>query len=234
MLLSVNSPYRRRGLQVAMILCVGAASLAPLQATAGREGPLYEVRITNATYAQQFTPLLLVTHEVPVRLFEVGSAASAGLATLAEEGNVVPLRAVLDAEPKVNMTTAGAGLTNPGTTVTLSIRGRPFRDKLSLAAMLIPTNDAFVALDAVDLPVNGSVTYTARAYDAGSEVNDELCASIPGPAFAECGGPGGGGKPGGGEGFVHVHRGVQGVGDLDAADRTWQNPVAFIRITRVQ
>ena len=31
--------------------------------------------------------------------------------------------------------------------------------------------------------------FYARAYDSGSEVNDELCASIPGPDFEECGGP---------------------------------------------
>lgn len=234
MLSSPTCPARHRAADVAMIFCLGAASLAPLPAVAGRDGPLYEVHITNVTYAQQFTPLLLVTHEASVRLFELGAAPSTGLATLAEEGNVAPLRAVLDADPTVNMTTAGAGLTNGGSTVTLTIQGRPHRDKLSLAAMLIPTNDAFIALDAVPLPVHGSVTYTAQAYDAGSEVNDETCASIPGPAFTECGGgPGGGGKPGGGEGFVHVHRGIHGVGDFDPARRTWMNPVAVIRITRV-
>lgn len=230
---SLNRACRRRGAEVALTVCLCAAALVPLSAVAARDGPLYEVRITNAAYGQQFTPFLLVTHEAQVRLFEIGAAASPGLATLAEEGNVAPLRAVLDADPNVNMTAAGAGLTNPGSTVTLTIRGRPLRDKLSLAAMLIPTNDAFVALHAVDLPVHGSVTYVARAYDAGSERNDETCASIPGPAFAECGGPGGGGKPGGGEGFVHVHRGMHGVGNFDPADRTWMNPVAIIRIKRM-
>ncbi len=45
----------------------------------------------------------------------------------------------------------------------------------------------------------------ASAYDAGSERNDETCASIPGPDFVECGGPGTGGQPvGGEEGYVHA------------------------------
>lgn len=224
---------RRTVLQASLICGLFAAALAPLPAAAAREGPLYEVTITNATFNQQFTPLLLVTHESSVRLFEIGAPASSGLATLAEEGNVVPLRAVLDADPNVNMTTAGTGLTNAGTSVTLTIRGRPWRDRLSIAAMLIPTNDAFVALNGVELPFHGSATYTARAYDAGSERNDELCASIPGPNFPECGGPGGGGKPGNGEGFVHVHRGIHGVGNLLPENRTWQNPVAFISVKRV-
>lgn len=71
-------------------------------------------------------------------------------------------------------------------------------------------------------------------YEVGSEVNDELCSSIPGPFFAECGGPGGGARVGGGEGFVHVHRGVHGVGSLKASERDWRNPVASIRVRLVR
>jgi hypothetical protein len=218
----------------AVAFIFGAAVVAaPSPAAAARDGLLYEVTITNVTYRQQFTPLLLVTHEPSVRLFTLGMPAIPELATLAEEGNVGPLRVRLEASPDVNMTEAGSGLTNPGATTTLRIRARPFRDRLSLAAMLIPTNDAFLALDAVTLPLHGSATFDVRAYDAGSEVNDELCASIPGPSFSECGGPGGGGQAGNGEGYVHIHRGIHGVGDFDPAIRTWMNPVARVRVTRV-
>lgn len=31
-----------------------------------------------------------------------------------------------------------------------------------------------------------------------------------------------------GEGFIHVQRGVHGVGDLAAADYDWRNPVAEV------
>jgi hypothetical protein len=68
------------------------------------------------------------------------------------------------------------------------------------------------------------------AYDAGSEVNDELCASIPGP---DCGGAGAGSPVGGEEGYVHVHTGIHGIGDLDPSERDWRNPVAMITVTRV-
>ncbi|MBA4177703.1 MAG: hypothetical protein C0505_14275 [Leptothrix sp. (in: Bacteria)] len=71
------------------------------------------------------------------------------------------------------------------------------------------------------------------AYDAGSEVNDELCVPIPGPFFAECGGSGGGARPGGGEGFVHVHRGMHGTGDFKSSMRDWRNPVAQVRVRLV-
>ncbi len=233
MTLSIWNKPSKTAAQALAVLALVATAAIPLPAAATRDGPLYEVTITNATYGQQFTPVLLVTHRPSVSLFETGQPASAELSTLAEEGNVNPLRKVLEADPRVNMTEAGAGLTDPGATVTLMIRGHPYRDRLSLAMMLIPTNDAFVALNAVELPRFGSRTYSVRAYDAGSEINDELCGSIPGPNFNECGGPGAGGKPGNGEGFVHVHRGIHGVGDLVEANRAWLNPVAFIRIKRV-
>ena len=63
---------------------------------------------------------------------------------------------------------------------------------------------------------------------------DELCASIPGPNFVECGGNGGGGAPAGGEeGFVHIHAGMHGIGNFKAADRDWRNPVAQITVRRL-
>jgi hypothetical protein len=196
----------------------------------------YEVTVTNLTYQQRFTPLLLATHQPGIRLFTLGQPAVPELATLAEEGNVAPLRALLDASPLVQATTAASGLLDPGKSATFRIEANPWRHRLSLAAMLIPTNDAFVSLDAVQLPYPGwpAQSYTAIAYDAGSEVNDELCASIPGPFFVECGGSGGGARAGNGEGFVHVHRGIHGVGQIKAGDRDWRNPVATVRIRLVR
>jgi hypothetical protein len=216
-----------------LLLAGLAAAAFGAQASEGRW--TYEVTVTNLTYRQQFTPLLLVTHRPELRLFEAGAPARPELATLAEEGNVAPLRSLLDASAQVTSTTAGAGLLDPGKTVTLTIRGDPWRDRLSLAAMLIPTNDAFVALNAVPLPLPGHpARHTAIAYDAGSEVNDELCSSIPGPFFPECGGSGGGARVGNGEGFVHVHRGMHGVGSFQPAVRDWRNPVARITVRVVR
>lgn len=80
-----------------------------------------------------------------------------------------------------------------------------------MAAMILPTNDSFVALDSVALPLWGSRTYYAKSYDAGSENNDELCASIPGP---QCGGDGEFTAVDG-EGFVYISNGMHGIGDLE-------------------
>lgn len=68
------------------------------------------------------------------------------------------------------------------------------------------------------------------AYDAGRERNDELGASIPGPAFSECGCAGGGARVGQGEGFVHIHSGIHGAVSFNPSNRDWRNPVAKIVI----
>lgn len=58
---------------------------------------------------------------------------------------------------------------------------------------------------------------------------------IPGPFFAEGGGPGGGSAAmGGEEGYVHVHEGIHGIADLVVAERDWRNPVARVAIQRVR
>jgi hypothetical protein len=203
-------------------LALAALATAALGAQANEGRWTYEVTVTNITYKQQFTPLLLATHKPDIRFFTLGQLA--------------PLRTLLDGSPLVNATAAASGLLDPGKSMTFQIQGNPWRDRLSVAAMLIPTNDAFVALNAVQLPYPGwpAQNYTAIAYDAGSEVNDELCTSIPGPFFAECGGSGGGAKVNGGEGFAHVHRGVHGVGDLKPSVRDWRNPVAQVQVRLVR
>jgi hypothetical protein len=228
----MTTPFRSLSRRL-VLAGLAAAAFGGAQASEPRW--TYEVTVTNLTYRQQFTPLLLATHRPELRLFELGAPARPELATLAEEGNVAPLRSLLDTNPQVTATTAGGGLLDPGKSVTLTIRGNPWRDRLSLAAMLIPTNDAFVALDAVPLPLPGHPDkHVAIAYDAGSEVNDEQCSSIPGPLFAECGGSGGGARVGNGEGFVHVHRGMHGIGSFQPSVRDWRNPVARVTVRVVR
>lgn len=188
----------------------------------------YQVTVTNGTRGQTFTPRLAVVHNSG-NLFSVGQPALGEIATIAESGNVAPAMTLLQSVPDlVTDIEVGGGLLAPGGSQEVMVEGQPGQ-LLSILAMLIPTNDAFVAVNAVALPASGSMTVTARAYDAGSEPNDELCANIPGP---RCGGEGD--SPGvNGEGYVHIHGGIHGIGDLAAADYDWRNPVAFITITRM-
>lgn len=230
----MTSRFTALGLSLA--ICSSLAFSPAARADDDHEGARFEVTITNLTRGQQFTPILVASHKSNVKLFELGRPASTELAILAEEGNTAPLAAALSALPGTGQVVTGTGLTNPGASVTLIVDGRRGFGHFSVAAMLIPTNDAFVALNGVRLPRGNDVLkLTALAYDSGSERNDELCASIPGPLFTECGGSGGGGAPAGGEeGYVHVHAGMHGIGSFAAAARDWRNPVALITVRRMQ
>lgn len=216
-------------------LILGAAlaiglSTAQADGVTGGHGVTYNVTITNLTVGESFTPFLIASHRPADNLmFTLGGPPSDELAALAEGGDTGPLKAALDADGRVNTTTTSAGLLDPGKSVTIPIQARPGLERISLAAMLIPTNDGFVSVQNVHVPFGfHAATLYAPAYDAGSEPNDELCVSIPGPV---CGGQGG--SPGaGGEGFVHIHPGIHGIGDLKPAERDWRNPVAKIVIER--
>ncbi|MCI0504768.1 MAG: spondin domain-containing protein [Gammaproteobacteria bacterium] len=191
---------------------------------------VYEVTLTNLTPGQPIAPVMVAAHQPGMSFFVAGEAPSEELAALAEAGNGAPMAEKLRATPGFTAAEVGAGGTGPGQTSTLMIttaRG----DHLSLGAMLGNTNDAFVALTDVPLPKGMQMTvYMASAYDAGSETNDELCATVPGPA---CGGEALS-PDDSGEGFVYIHNGIHGIGGLSAAEYDWRNPVAKIVIKRVQ
>lgn len=225
--------YRRMPALTTTVLALALVGQGTHDTVLAQAGSRYEVRITNLTPGQSFTPILGATHSAAAAIFVPGTPASAELKTLAEEGNVAPLTAALNAMPaSVIEVTATTGLSGPGVTRSLTLMGGGTYNRLSLAAMLIPTNDAFIGLDTA-LPMGSEVKVVyAYAYDAGTEVNDELCASIPGPSFPECGGPGGGGSPGKGEGAIVISSGMLGVGNF-ARTRDWNNPVARVVIYRL-
>lgn len=210
-------------------LTTTVAALALLTATAAQadEGREYSVTITNLTKGQTFTPILAATHTSDIAYFELGQPAIAPLAEVAESGSTASLQGVLDSVPEyVFDTDNSGGLLGPGDSVTLSLNARGRYRLLSFAGMLIPTNDNFVALNSVRLPAR-SATYYALAYDAGSEENDELCASIPGPpCFGE------GNSVADGEGFIFIGNGIHGLGDLPPETYDWRNPVAKVVVTR--
>ena len=189
----------------------------------------YDVTITNITSGQTFTPLLVATHKRSISFFEAGQPAIDELATIAESGDIGPMTALLDSVPDLVYATENSeGLLGPGQSVTVRIATTRKFDRVSVAGMLIPTNDTFVALNSACLPYY-SESHSVPAYDAGSEYNDELCANIPGPV---CGGAGPSEEDG--EGFVHISSGIHGIGDLEPSAYDWRNPVARISIKRVK
>ena len=118
----------------------------------------------------------------------------------------------------------------PGDSVKLKVTVRGPFWLISAAGMLVSTNDGFFALTGGRVPFYGKNSVAVGAYDAGSETNSELCAFIPGPPC----GNGGVRDTGAAEGYVHVHSGIHGTGDLDPSMHDWRNPVAHISIRPVR
>ncbi len=175
----------------------------------------------------------MAAHKKGVKLFTPGAAASEELSMLAEGGATDPLADALLMDQRVGDVASSGGLLGPGETVTVHVPAAKKFNHVSLAAMLIPTNDAFIALNGVMAPRgHNMLMYQSPAFDAGSEVNDESCFNIPGP-FG-CDGTGEGYNPDDGEGYVHIHAGIHGIGDLDEAEYDWRNPVARVVIERVE
>jgi hypothetical protein len=192
----------------------------------------FEVTITNITQGQSFTPQLVVTHSASASLFELGGQASPALEQLAEGGATGPLQDELANAAREAMTVEG--LLEPGESVTAVI-GAHRTDRLSVAAMLIPTNDTFMALNGVPLPRgNRTVVHMVPAYDSGTEANDQDCINIPGP---RCEGEGYNPEPAAGdEGFIHIGNGFHLLGEgesiLGPEVYDWRNPVARVEVIR--
>jgi hypothetical protein len=209
--------------------CLLAISLFSVHGYADDSEGIYKVTITNLTRGQVFTPSIVLNHKQDVRLFTPGAPASKSLATLAESGNTDPLSMMMLMNPGVADIKTSDGLLYPGESTTVMLdrtEGFPY---ISLAAMMIPTNDGFISLNGVMAPQGDkSVMYLSPAYDAGSEENNEKCKNIPGPF---CGGAGVSEEDG--EGYVHIHAGIHGITNVPEDVFDWRNPVARIVIQRV-
>jgi hypothetical protein len=194
------------------------------------EGRRYGVTITNLTRGQVITPPVVIVHDAAFQLFSPGSAATPELAALAEEGDTAPLQGILPADPAVLGATTAPGPLMPGASVTVEVSVPGPYKYITAAGMLATSNDAFFAVRGERVPATGESTVEAAAYDAGSEANLELCRDIPGPPC----GNGGVRNTAGAEGYVHVHAGIHGIGDLDPAQHDWRNPVAEVRIAPIR
>ena len=196
----------------------------------------YEVTITNLTRGQVFSPPIVIAHDSKFSLFTLGDPASDELAALAEGGATGPLEGLIHGRyPSV--VAGGPIMPGDSASVKLEISKRSRSRLISVAGMLVSTNDALFAARDIWFLGRRNVIVMAPAYDAGSEKNTAACEDIPGPP---CGDPNE--HPADGEeGYVHVHAGIYGIApieDEDAprlipAERNWNNPVAKITIRRI-
>jgi hypothetical protein len=201
----------------------------------------FEITVTNLTNGQPLSPVAVIAHQNGYSVFSVGTAATAGLETLAEGGDNSALIAEADADAMVVTSASGAAPIGPAgsETVTIDVLESEMPGlTVSAVTMLVNTNDAITGFNGSsvsDMMAGDSASWRTIAYDTGTEANTEAAAHIPGPA-------------GGGEGFnaarddiadrVAMHSGVVSQDDgFAASDLTGQhrfdNPVAQIRIERI-
>ena len=142
-------------------------------AKASSEGT-YKVTITNLTGGQPMTPFVVATHSGSFGAFTSGSAASAGIQAIAENGGVPVLVGELSSNPKVfDVAVAGGAPVAPGATVSTFVDSDSGIRKLTIVSMLICTNDGFGGVNSLQLNASGSQTVYGFAYDAGTEINTE-------------------------------------------------------------
>lgn len=194
------------------------------------------VTLTNATHGVVFTPAVVAAHADTITVFQSGTAASAALTSQAEEGMTADLKAMYD-NAAANSAVADAPLTG-GNSVSFDLTTTGSNEYLSVTSMLLPTNDAFVGLSNWKIPTTpGTYRINLNAYDAGTENNDELAASIPGPEGLTGSGGTGVVATGDENGVIHIHRGNlgdtsadSGISDINSATQRWLNPVARLTV----
>ena len=153
-----------------------------------------QISITNnqATDGVYITPLLSILHDGALDTFNRGSAASASLEALAEEGDASGVAAeAMAAGAATGVILApdgfgGAPVLDPGETASILLDVDPMTNRyFSYLAMVIPSNDTFIgnenAMAWEVFDIAGGFTglgpiqiYSNQAWDAGTEENNGL------------------------------------------------------------
>lgn len=221
------------------------ALLTPPAAAGGVDR--FRVTLENLTSGQPFSPPVAATHKNSVAIFEVGRSVSGEAELLAENGDHLPMVQLLLSfqhlvtevvdfiVPLVPAGSSAGGFTDRAVVDIRADRG----DRLSLASMLICTNDGLAGIDRLKIK-RGGTTYRVLGFDAGSEENTELSVDLPdpcsvlGPVVLP-------GDPNGNENVavdmiphepVARHPGIAYVGDLGSA-HDWSGPVARLTVVRL-
>ena len=200
----------------------------------------FTVEIENLTNGIYFTPLLVAAHDSSTTLFQTGTTASASLEAMAEGGDISGLVDDIAGTAPTTAENPAGGLLAPGVSTTTEMFNTDgtANDFLSIVGMMLPTNDGFAGLNSWEIPeAAGTYTFTINGYDAGTEANDELSASIPAPIDFGTGTGGTGVSASDSNTSVHVHRGsigddnaTGGSSDLDNSVHRWLNPIARITV----
>ncbi len=230
------------------IVALGFATYAFYCTAASADDTTYKITIENLTSGQPLSPPVVATHRSNVRMFRVGRLASSELEAIAEDGNQIPMFDLFSAVSRVTeVVDIGRPLTPNGQVVgdftdavTFDIKADR-RDRLSMATMLICTNDGFTGLDRIRPPSKGAIIRWPNGYDAGTEDNTELSQDIVDPCSAlgpvALPGDPNGNKDEAVDTVPHApvqhHPNIAGTGDLAVDMHSWTDPVAKVTITRI-
>lgn len=206
-----------------------------------------DIKITNLTQGLHFTPILIAAHTADNQLFSAGTTASSELQMMAEGGDIsglVTTAASISADVVEN---PASGLLAPSMMTMTNLMTDDTNNRLTITAMILPTNDGFVGVNSWPIPTEaGTYTFTMNAYDAGTEANDEIIngggmsgvAGIPAAPGGNAGTGGSGITMTESNNTVHIHRGnlgdtdlSGGVSDVDSRIHRWLNPVAKVTVT---
>lgn len=207
-----------------------------------------EVHVQNLTQGIFFTPILVAAHPADASLYELGMAASPELQAMAEGGNLSGLTdIVMGQNGDIGVQAVDNGLTLPASSRMFTLESSETNTVLSIAAMMLPTNDGFIGLDNWTIPTEaGTYTVYLNAYDAGTEANDEIRGGgapgeagmpVPPPLDPLLGMNGTGVTTEESNATVHVHRGNlgdnsqdDGISDVSNTVQRWLNPVAKVTV----
>ncbi len=167
------------------VLAVPTFAVAPVGADHHLPTDTLRVSVTNHSN-QLLSPPVIIAAPHEWRPFMLGEAAPADVEALAEMGNGQPLvdRALEDGAYVAMVSDAPL---MPGETRSYEIDSPVFEVDLWVMAMAVWTNDGFFVAHSMGAPgALSSLILQGHFLDAGTEVNDEICDSVPG-----CGGNGG-------------------------------------------
>lgn len=195
-----------RLLVVFSVLAVPALAAGPVGAN--HHSPTDTMRLTFQNDTNfLLSPPVIIAAPTGWQPFALGEQASAELEALAEMGMGDQLADLALAEGAYLAMVADAPL-NPGEESSYEFDAPVFQVEFWSLAMAVQTNDGFFASHVMGAPgVLSSMISQAYFLDAGTEVNDELCDTVPG---SECGGTGGVDEGG----TVHLHPGMHHDGDI--------------------
>jgi len=226
-------------------LFIGIAAALAMQTASAAD---INVRVVNLTNGIWYTPLLLAAHPAGTSVFSTGQPASASLQAMAEGGDISGLSADLTGLGATLVENPAMGPLAPAMSIDADMNTDGTSNVLlTVVAMLLPTNDAFLGLNGITIPTDpGVYVYNVPAYDSGTEANDEILNGGGAPGVAGMPADPGGMAGTGGTGAamadantnVHIHRNtlgdtnpLGGSSDLDSRVHRWLNPVARVIVT---